>query len=239
MSKRKLILFIGFFLTISLVVAYASLEWVTNQPPTIPGENNPNGNTNPPAGDNTDSQSDDNTDTPPDDNTDTSPDDTDPPTGTIVINGGSASTNSVNVILTLSASDLESGVSQMCFRSSGESWSNWEAYSTSKSWTLTSGDGTKTVEVQFKNGAGLNSTTYSDNIILETSPPNGSILINGGAATTSSTTVILTLTASDPQSGVASMRFRNSGGLWSNLMTYGTQISWTLTSGDGQKTVEV
>ena len=239
MSKRKLILFIGLFLTISLVVAYTSLEWVTNQPPTIPGENNPDDNTNPPADDNTDSPSDDNTDTPPDDNTDTSPDDTNPPTGNIVINGDSASTNSVNVILTLSASDLESGVSQMCFRSSGDSWSNWEAYSTSKSWTLTSGDGTKTVEVQFKNGAGPNSTTYSDTIILETSPPNGSILINGGAATTSSATVILTLTASDPQSGVASMRFRNSGGSWSNLMTYGTQISWTLTSGDGQKIVEV
>jgi hypothetical protein len=239
MPKRKLMYLIGFILTISLVASIIYINWNTDTTSTIPGENDPEDNTEPPADDNTEPPPDDNTDAPPDDNNVIPPDDATPPMGTIVINGDSASTNSVNVILTLSASDPESEVSQMCFRNSGCSWSSWELYSTSKSWTLTSGDGTKTVEVQFENEAGLNSTTYSDTIILETSPPTGSIIINDGAATTNSTIVILTLTASDPQSGVASMRFRNSGGSWSNLMTYKTPISWTLTSGDGPKTVEV
>ncbi len=75
MPKRKLMLLIGLFLTISLVAAYISLDWVTNHPPTIPGEIDPDDNTNPPADDNTNPPPDDNTDTPPDDNTDTPPDD--------------------------------------------------------------------------------------------------------------------------------------------------------------------
>jgi len=93
--------------------------------------------------------------------------DTTPPTGSIIIDGDTATTDSVDIILTLSATDPESGVDQMRFSNDGSSWSSWEGYSTSKSWTLTSGDGTKTVYVQFKNGDGLDSFSYSDTITLE------------------------------------------------------------------------
>ena len=89
------------------------------------------------------------------------------PEGTIMINGGAASTESQTATLTLSATDPHSEVSAMRFSNDGSSWSSWQSYSTTTYWTLTSGDGTKTVYVQFRNGAGLNSTEYSDVITLE------------------------------------------------------------------------
>jgi large repetitive protein len=89
------------------------------------------------------------------------------PKGTISINGGAASTSSRSVTLKLSASDPSpaSGVDSMRFRNGGTTtWSSWFDYSTSKSWTLTAGAGTKTVYVQYKDRAGNNSAAASDTI---------------------------------------------------------------------------
>ena len=161
-----------------------------------------------------------------------------PPTGSITINDDATYTTSTSVTLTLSASDPESGVSQMRFSNNATTWTGWETYATSKDWTLTSGDGTKTVYVEYKNGAGL-SSQYSDDIILDTTPPTGSITINDGATYTASTSVTLTLSASDPESGVSQMRFSNNATTWTGWETYATSKDWTLTSGDGTKTVYV
>ena len=89
------------------------------------------------------------------------------PRGTISINGGAYSTVSRYVTLRLSASDLSpaSGVAYMRFRNSGTiTWSSWVAYATSKSWTLTTGADTKTVYVQYRDGAGNPSAAASDTI---------------------------------------------------------------------------
>jgi PKD repeat protein len=98
--------------------------------------------------------------------------DTTPPTGSVTIAGGAAYTNSPSITLTLSATDAASGVAQMRFSHDGIEWSNWESYSTSKSWTLTTGDGTKMVYIQFKDNAGLISPVYPDTIILDITIPN-------------------------------------------------------------------
>lgn len=77
------------------------------------------------------------------------------PTGTVSINSGVASTNTTNVTLTSSASDTGgSNLSQMRFSNDGTTWSDWETYNASKSWTLTSGDGTKNVYAQYRDNAG-------------------------------------------------------------------------------------
>jgi hypothetical protein len=170
------------------------------------------------------------------------PTDTTPPTGSVAINGNATTTNSASVVLTISATDPESSVTQMRFSNDGSSWTNWEAYATSKSWTLTSSDGAKTVYVQFKNGAGLTSTSYQDSITLQssssdTTPPTGSITINGGAATTNSVSVTLTLSATDNSGTVAQMRFANMGESWTTWELYATSKIWTLPSGTGEKTV--
>jgi hypothetical protein len=166
--------------------------------------------------------------------------DTTGPTGSILINSGATYTSSTDVTLTLSATDAGSGVAEMCFSNDGMSWSSWEPYATSKAWTMTAGDGTKTVYVKFRDNVNIESSVYSDTITLDTSAPSGSILIDSGVEYTTSTSVTLTLSASDEGSGVSQMVLSNDGVFdtepWE---TYATSKAWTLTAGDGTKTVYV
>ncbi|MCL5103763.1 MAG: hypothetical protein M1133_06570 [Armatimonadetes bacterium] len=128
--------------------------------------------------------------------------DTTAPTGSISINSGAAATNSTDVILTLSAADTGSGVSQMRF-SNGVTWSDWEPYAASKSWTLASGDGTRYVYVQCKDAAG-NMTTLIDSIIVDTVLPSVPGAPTDAGAYTASTSVTFNWQAStDSGSGTA------------------------------------
>jgi len=98
------------------------------------------------------------------------------PTGSITINSGDASTNSTSVTLTLSCSD-STGCYKMCVKNTNSSCSvlDWESYSSTKAWTLPSGDGTKTVYAWFKNNLeNANTSPYSDSIVLDTSVPTPS-----------------------------------------------------------------
>lgn len=165
--------------------------------------------------------------------------DTTAPSGSIQINNGDYVSSSRTVELSLSSSDGLSGVADMRFSNTGTSWSTWESYASSRHWTLTSGDGTKTVYVQYRDGAGNNSISYIDTILLDTTGPTGTISINNGAAFTTSTSVILNLSASDSGVGVSKMRFLNQGLSWSNWESYNKQKSWSLTSKDGTKKVYV
>src|SRR3990167_5830931 len=92
------------------------------------------------------------------------------PSGTIEINNGVEYTNSVAVSLVLSATDNE-GVAGMKFGSDGVTWTAEEAYAGAKAWELIAGDGTKTVYVRYKDGAGNWSGEYSDTIVLDTVLP--------------------------------------------------------------------
>ncbi|MBI5233073.1 MAG: hypothetical protein HY880_01825, partial [Deltaproteobacteria bacterium] len=160
------------------------------------------------------------------------------PTGSISINGGASATNSANVTLTLACDDATSGCSQMQFSNDNATWSDWEAYGTSKAWDLTSGDGEKTVYARFRDSAGNISTTYTDTILLDTTVPTGTIIINGGATYTTSTSVTLTLTCADTGSGCADVSFNNDGGAWDPWVTYSGTKTWTLALTDGTRTVE-
>ena len=123
--------------------------------------------------------------------------DTTPPTGSISINNDATYTDSRSVTLTLSASDNLSGVSQMMItNSSSFEGASWESYATSKSWTLTSGDGRKKVYTKFKDGAGNISEIYSDDIILDTTPPTVTIT-SPSADTSVRSEVVIKGTASD------------------------------------------
>ncbi|HKZ94702.1 MAG TPA: NosD domain-containing protein [Candidatus Bathyarchaeia archaeon] len=93
------------------------------------------------------------------------------PSGAITIQNDVAYTTSTSVTLTLSAADATSGEYQVRFSKDGV-WDTepWETSTPTKTWTLTSGDGTKTVYYQIKDNAGLISS-YSDSIILDTTKP--------------------------------------------------------------------
>jgi YD repeat-containing protein len=92
--------------------------------------------------------------------------DTVPPTGTITINSGAAVTNNPSVTLTLTCSD-NVGCSQMQFSNDNVTYSTPETYGPTKSWTLSPGDGAKTVYAKFKDAAGNWSASYSDTIDLD------------------------------------------------------------------------
>ena len=76
------------------------------------------------------------------------------PTGSIAIIAGTAYAASSSVNLTRPALDDCAGVSSMHFSDDGTVWSGWESYSSSKTWVLPSGDGQKSVYVQFRDATG-------------------------------------------------------------------------------------
>jgi glucose/arabinose dehydrogenase/chitodextrinase len=105
--------------------------------------------------------------------------DNQPPTGSVVINGGAAATNSTTVTLALTATDAVTSVTQMRFSNNGTSFSTAEAFAPTKTWTLSNSAGTKTVYVQFRDAAGNWSTTVTDTIVRDTTAPT----ISGRTAT--------------------------------------------------------
>ena len=82
-----------------------------------------------------------------------------------------------------------------------------------------------------------NATATFNLIPVDTDPPtNASILINSGAAETGSQLATLTLSATDP-SGMGQMRFSNDNTTWSDPVAYANTAVWTLSAGNGTKTV--
>ncbi|HPO13231.1 MAG TPA: DUF5011 domain-containing protein [Candidatus Hydrogenedentes bacterium] len=98
------------------------------------------------------------------------------PSGSVLINGGVASTNSVSVTLSLSATDNSGTVSKMRLSNDGATWNSWETFITGRSWTLLPGEGLKSVSVQFQDSVGNNSQSFSDTIYLDTTAPVITIL---------------------------------------------------------------
>jgi hypothetical protein len=141
--------------------------------------------------------------------------------------------------LTLTAVDSISGVYEVRFSNDGV-WDTerWETASPSRVWSLTSGDGIRTVYYQIRDKAGLFSPTFSDTVTLDTIAPQGSILINEGVTYTNSTTVNLYLSSTDV-SGVSQMCFSDDNLTWSPWEEYATSRSWNLQSEDGAKSVFV
>ncbi len=98
-----------------------------------------------------------------------------PVAGSISRVGGPAEyTNMTSIGLAVSASDPEpsSGLSYMRFSNDGSTWSAWRPYATNTWWNLTTGDGIKTVRVQFLDGAGNISETANFQILLDTTSPD-------------------------------------------------------------------
>jgi hypothetical protein len=161
------------------------------------------------------------------------------PGGSILINNNAIFTNTASVILDLECYDYQSGCSVMRFSNDNITWSNWEPFNTTKAWTLSGGDGNKTVYVQYKDNVSYTSAIIPDTIMFETVPPAGTISINSGESSTNSTFATLTLSCNDPASGCSEMRFSNDGSTWSLWEPFATSKAWALSSGNGTKRVYI
>ena len=155
--------------------------------------------------------------------------DTEAPTGTLVINNGALSTTFTGVRLAISGRDVSGKVAWMRFSNDGNAWSDWETYADSKSWTLSNGDGLKTVNVQFMDEIGNASVPVSASITLDpTAGGEYGFSINQGARFTNQTMVILTIGAGPFTS---EMMISNDGGFAeSRWEPYASKKSWPLSS---------
>jgi len=93
---------------------------------------------------------------------------------------GESQTKSSSVVLTLYATDANT-VTEMKLSNNNIDWSDETPYTTNKTWTLSSGDGDKTVYVQFKDNAGnWSSATISDSITVDSAAPTTTASPAGG-----------------------------------------------------------
>jgi len=175
--------------------------------------------------------------------TDTITLDTAAPSGTMVIANDAPSTAVLSVNVNSSMTDAVSGMKQMRVDPGTGTYGAWVTYAPTYAITLPSGDGVKTVNVQYNDNAGLVSTktdTITVSSVVDTTPPTGSVVVSGGAAYVNTATVSLTLSATDVGgSGVSQMRFSNDGSSWGAWEGYATTKNWTLDPGVGSKTVYV
>jgi len=159
--------------------------------------------------------------------------DTVAPAGSIAIDSDATYAITSAVTLTLSASDSTSGVAHMQFSNDTANWSGWEAYTTTKTWTLVGGDGTKTVYVQYRDNAG-NAAVFSDTVILDSTPPSSVV----SALPTYQTSVTFTIAwvGADAASGLATydVQYREGSGDWTDLITATTALATTITGQDGR-----
>jgi len=160
-----------------------------------------------------------------------------PPSGGIKIAEGASYTNQPSVKLRLFAHDEESGIDQMRFSNDADAWTEWEKYADIKDWTLTQGEGKKTVYVQYKDKAGLESLAYSGTILLDTTPPTIAIdWPSPGSEIKSSITQVQWI-GTDAGSGVDHFEVRVDGGSWRNVGNNAAHVLSELS--DGSHTVEV
>ena len=97
--------------------------------------------------------------------------DTTAPTGSVVINGGAASTTNRTVTLTTTAADAQTGVDGIQVSVDGVlDTEPVQPLTATRSATLPAGAGTKTVLVRYRNRAGMSSQVYRDTITLANAP---------------------------------------------------------------------
>ncbi len=170
----------------------------------------------------------------------------DPVADSFIINSG-APTSSRTVTLYSDVSKEEDAL-EMRFRNQDSSWSDWESYSPSKSWTLPIGDGVKIIYAEYRD-EGHHVVSLQNNITLDTGAPAGPGFYVWGSGTeagqihdyinSQNCTLFMNVAGADR------MRFSNtsvadSTAAWdaaTPTVSYSDSYSWTLLSGDGSKTV--
>ncbi len=138
------------------------------------------------------------------------------PAPPIIINNGSPYTTKTTVSLALTYP----GATYMQFSTNGTTWTPWGSYAATKSLTLPSGDGLKSVSVRFRDSKMVISDIYFATILLDTKAP----AITAIAPTTGTIGTIVTITGKyfGPTQGTSSVSFNGTA-----VTSY---TSWTDTS---------
>jgi len=144
------------------------------------------------------------------------------------IEAGARYVNSTTVQLSITALNA----AQMSFSSDGITWSDWEDFQSTKSFTIPPPDGTKSVYVRVRDAAGDIGQSFMSSVILDQTPPVTAHFLSGdmeGDAFRGS--VVVTLSVEDLTSGVLETRYRVDNGEWKTGNTF-------VLAKDGRHTVE-
>jgi hypothetical protein len=146
------------------------------------------------------------------------------PSGSVILGAGASATANRFV----SVDSLVAEATQMRLRDADGGWRAWRCFAHTTCWTLPSGDGSKTVQVQYRNSVA--DVTLSAAILLDTAAPTTTDDAPSGWQAASSATV--TLSASDATSGVAATQYKLDDATgWSS----GTSVA---VSGEGAHTIK-
>jgi len=151
----------------------------------------------------------------------------------VTINDGAVFTNQTAVALTISA---RPGTAKMQVSNDGGfAGISWEPYASRKAWTITQYGSyvlPRQVYIRYKDSAGNMSATFQDDIILDVTPPVGTVSITGAAGLQAkASTVTLGLSATDDVSGVGQMLISNQPDFaGATLESYATSRAWALGS---------
>ncbi len=171
------------------------------------------------------------------------------PIGEISINNGAAYTNSTNVTFSL---NYGPSAKEMCFRQipGWIWWQNWQPVAPSINWILspvhlygTTSDGPQTVLVKFRDQYGTESQAYQTSIILDATPPKGTLILNNGALTAYNPHIQVSWSANDSYRLNMSYTYFNEGDRYyhwiSGLDYQPTNMTIPFDSQPGEKTVIV
>lgn len=102
-------------------------------------------------------------------------------------------------------------------------------------------DGMARIDISGADLAGNSSATSNTTALLvDTTPPVGTIAIAAGAPYTTSTAVTLNMTANDfGGSGASQVNVSSDGSTWNGWVPYVTPLPWMLGAGDGLKSIYV
>jgi hypothetical protein len=160
-------------------------------------------------------------------------------TGSVLINGGAATTTQSAVTLTLSATSSAGPVTQMQFSWDGGAFTAPEAFATTRAATVPATNGLHTLSTRFIDSVGNVSAPVTSSITLNLTIA-GTVVINGGATTATGSSATLAITASSPFGAVVQMQFSwDLGVTWTPLETFATTriINLLSTPGNGLKTL--
>ncbi len=164
-----------------------------------------------------------------------------PPTGGIIVERGGRYTGSRNLYYDVWAEDTHGVPYYIISTRDDFLGSDWIDFPPTGNGTIefTGLDGPAMVFVRFKDPVGRESQVYFDDIIVDTTPPEGSLVIDGGAKYTVDVDVHLSIRFYD-MTGVVGMKVSNepsfAGVDWQDPVT---SMEWSLDDEEGIRTVHV
>ena len=163
-----------------------------------------------------------------------------PPTGNITLEDGRYAHNSYQVKIDVMANDTHPPFQMQLSRQPDFAGASWIDHIPSATYQLLgTPEGPVTIYMRLRDAAGRVSETYNDTIVIDTTPPEGTLLIDGGAKYTNSTYVTLSVNWSD-LTGVIGMMVSNDpdfpGAMWQDPMD---ALAWSIGEADGVHTVYV